>query len=495
MSERVTSYRSSVSGRKFPVNFAHATPQAAITNFSDPREVQDLAQNEEEERRLAVHQYLKEQGYDSIFHLCAQILLSPTDHEVKDLNSWMGVDGPASFLAACVAHPKFKLSDRFAEEVCSVAVRVYKKEMAQLATSDEFKSVGSSYSLQDVVRMSFDKAWQETKDRSRHLAILLQSLVEYPRRGIDASDTSLEHDEGRILPEGLNDEGEGDHEDSEGTEGDSDGMEGPATVPQDVQRRHRRRQRWLTVVTAGLVHCRSQKKNLLAANVGYFLFASKTPKRVIEIIHRLGLSISYESIVHTLRRLAKQAAFDLRKWAASCPAFFISFDNLNFYAHVRDQRLLNRNQMINYTAGYIAINPWTRAKDMFPSSAVDYTKMQSLNADTFLLSDSEHGHMRRSFQGLVSATLHKYCEDSLRSNNERREPLKPFTIPKIHPLPAGKTKIFMLPTFDKNEGKVEEITQILRSIIAELGYSGEQLLKDEKLIMIKGDFLTVRNIR
>lgn len=33
--------------------------------------------------------------------------------------------------------------------------------------------------------------------------------------------------------------------------------------------------------------------------------------------------------------------------------FFISYDNINFYEHVWDQRLHNRSAIINYTAGYI----------------------------------------------------------------------------------------------------------------------------------------------
>jgi hypothetical protein len=55
--------------------------------------------------------------------------------------------------------------------------------------------------------------------------------------------------------------------------------------------------------------------------------------------------------------------------------------------------------------------------------------------------------------------------------------LEPFVSPKIRPLPAGKTRVFMLPTFNKNEGKVSEITDIIQEIISELGYSGEKFLE------------------
>src|SRR5579864_5111712 len=137
------------------------------------------------------------------------------------------------------------------------------------------------------------------------------------------------------------------------------------------------------MVTSGLLHCRSQKINKLASQIGYHLFATKTPKRTIEMLHRQGLSIVYETIVKNLKKFAKESEADLRKWAESFPVFFVSFDNLNFLAAIRDARLLNRSQLINYTAGYIAFNPWSRSQTMFKQSAIDSSNLRNVNSNMY----------------------------------------------------------------------------------------------------------------
>jgi len=51
-----------------------------------------------------------------------------------------------------------------------------------------------------------------------------------------------------------------------------------------------------------------------------------------------------------------------------------------------------------------------------------------------------------------------------------------------------------LPVMDLDEAKIDEITQVMREITSELGYTREQHLQN-KVIMFKGDRATVRNMR
>ena len=46
-----------------------------------------------------------------------------------------------------------------------------------------------------------------------------------------------------------------------------------------------------------LAYARSKNANLVQENMGYFLNATCTSKRTIEVLHRLGVSISYESVL------------------------------------------------------------------------------------------------------------------------------------------------------------------------------------------------------
>jgi hypothetical protein len=46
-----------------------------------------------------------------------------------------------------------------------------------------------------------------------------------------------------------------------------------------------------------LAYARSKNANLVQGNMGYFLNAASTGKRAIEVLHRLGVSICYESVL------------------------------------------------------------------------------------------------------------------------------------------------------------------------------------------------------
>ena len=88
--------------------------------------------------------------------------------------------------------------------------------------------------------------------------------------------------------------------------------------------------------------------------MGYFLFASNTAKRCVEVLHRLGLSVSYETVVSALRRNGETSLKNLREEIRH-RRFFVSFDNMNFFRNVRDQRMHNHAHQVNYTAGFVCV--------------------------------------------------------------------------------------------------------------------------------------------
>jgi len=81
--------------------------------------------------------------------------------------------------------------------------------------------------------------------------------------------------------------------------------------------------------------------------------------------------------------LAESAAEELHKFCAAKPRFFVSFDNMNIFARVRDQRLHNQSELLNDTAGYVAANRKSIEEQMFTSSVIDRSKFATLRSSDF----------------------------------------------------------------------------------------------------------------
>jgi hypothetical protein len=173
---------------------------------------------------------------------------------------------------------------------------------------------------------------------------------------------------------------------------------------------------------------------------------------------------------------------------------FVSFDNLNFYAKVRDQRVDNSHHgIINYTAGYVAMNRNATAKEMFSKRDLDYSALQKIEAMDFIPTAVNDTQWKRAFESAIYNTTTQHFSDALGKYKNGGERLAPFSKDCIYALPAVKTIIIPLKTFDKNEAQIREMTEILREITTELGYTREELI--DKIILFKGDLLTIRNIR
>ena len=74
---------------------------------------------------------------------------------------------------------------------------------------------------------------------------------------------------------------------------------------------------------------------------GHFTFIYNVAKRCIDVFYFMGFCISYEIIWLTLKENTKEVEVKIQDmmWQNR---FFISFNNINFYEHTRDQRLHNK---------------------------------------------------------------------------------------------------------------------------------------------------------
>lgn len=184
--------------------------------------------------------------------------------------------------------------------------------------------------------------------------------------------------------------------------------------------------------------------------------------------------------------------------------FFISYDNMNFYEHVRDQRLHNRSAIVNYTAGYICLMKTSeegREDDTWLERYIDSTQIDrrlvnAITNEDFDLTQRDHDHRSAANRYILSEVLGQYFSGSM-YKQENTQVVSIYQKWET-PLPNIRCRneaadILPLPTLPFNEESIAGTIDILREIAKRLGLS-EEVVRD-KIILLKGDLLTVRNCR
>jgi hypothetical protein len=475
VSTSMSTHRSS--GRTVRRHYMNSVSQKDITDPNDPREIEDLETAQEKEIEdqqtaqkkdniQAILGFIEGHGYESVFDFCEEIIRNID--QSKYVKKWMKRDGIAKLFSSCVSHQEFRCSPALLDPVCHLAEETYKQEVSMLVKGGAFMSPLQSLSLETIIKFSLDDLYATIQKELPRTTHMLEHITRSDRRR-----KNLSSDGTLVQPESI--------------------LELPQRTAKYYEKDQIKRPLLTTVVACILAYTRSQKSNMLQGQIGYFLVASKTPKPVIEVLHRLGVSVTYETVLKKFKKIAEIAAVDLRIWAALMLAFFISFDNANFYARVRDQRENHQAEMINYTVGWVGMNPLCRAKRMFTLADINRSNIHQLEPEALLPTKRDIKSLRRAFEVGIFDCMKKYCGVHMEKARKDGKPLESFVIQSIYQIPTQKTQIFTLPTYDKNEANVDEVTEILGCINRDLGYTTEQLRG--KLIMYKGDFLTVRNIR
>jgi hypothetical protein len=452
-----------------PAVYANVIPEITITRPDDVRAVEELAESAKHEHISNIVEHIKTAGYDTPFDFILDFLEFPPPEDTKPLKEWLRGDGITLFIETCTKHSEFRTSDRFNSAILRLAKLEFTKEIQELAKSSSLRRPLSEFSIERVCKSSLDDFGRELHTTAPKFMSILEWVV---------------------LPESLHATPSDLDVDSE-TEWDEDlsRLRSIGTFSKSTGSRHKSRSKRLAALMAMsvLLYARSQKINLIPGVLGYFLHCFRTPKRVIESLHCLGVCVSYDSVTSGMKSVAEDTAAELRKLAADFPPLFAYVDNLNFYARVRDQRLDNRAEMLNYTVGYVGVNPHLPGQQMLirenPSA-----KLDTLCADHLLPTKSSLFLYSKHVWAGISDVLHTYCDSHLsRADNPPRTYLTVFQLAK------KPTKIFTLPAYDKNEAVIDEMTEVLRLVMRALGYTREQLL--DRTIFFHGDLLTVRNFR
>lgn len=269
---------------------------------------------------------------------------------------------------------------------------------------------------------------------------------------------------------------------------------------QDSLPRGRRRDLVSTAALCVATYGRSQRANALQGIVGYYLSACDAGKRVIETLHCMGFSVTYESVLKALKSNALAVRKMLRERARIRP-FFVSFDNMVFYQRVKTHLMGNRQHQRHYTAGYIAFLEGAQDEGFLArSDMLDWDREAAVSIADIMIHRNTLEYAREAAAANIWSILYKHFRGSIRKNmiryskhgNVLRHGYEPFAAPKVFPLPIKKSELHTMISFSKNEAVINEVIEILRGIMEELNLPAEQLL--DKIILFKGDYMTVRNI-
>jgi hypothetical protein len=257
---------------------------------------------------------------------------------------------------------------------------------------------------------------------------------------------------------------------------------GPNEKYNDTERR-------IVMVAAMLAQVRNPHTNYLQGIFGIFLFASKTPKRIITALNKIGVSTSYKTILRHLKVAATIARNKLMATASKGNAFVAVFDNLTFMARVRDVRLDNLSEFLTWTAGYVLIPPASRSYPMFTHEDIDRTKIAALNLYIFLPTEQDHENLAMAYRAIIGQAVvqfgdyHKVAIENINCD-----------LPTVFRIdPSEAPEILTLPTYDLNEAVRNDMIQIMYSIQRDTGLSDEQCVKNQ--VLFGGDLMTVDGIR
>jgi len=247
--------------------------------------------------------------------------------------------------------------------------------------------------------------------------------------------------------------------------------------------------RVVVMVIAVLAQTRNPSTNFVQAMFSIFLFASKVPKRVLGSLSHVGLCTSYSSVRSALKSAAADSRKRLRGLGAGEMAFITVFDNLTKQMNVRDRRLVNNPEFLTLTAGFVLLPPASRSSPIFSRQDIRTDLISSLRACDFVPSDDDFGVMRQTVAALVASVVKDFASDFHIESSDLN-----FPMPDIFPIDASFTpEILPLPTYDKDEGIVHDMVDILYSIQSDVGLKEEQ--RRHSVSILGGDLATVANIR
>jgi hypothetical protein len=174
---------------------------------------------------------------------------------------------------------------------------------------------------------------------------------------------------------------------------------------------------------------------------------------------------------------------DLKQLGAQDLAFQVVFDNCTAMASVRDERVHNKSDFLHYTVGYAAAP--AVPVPMFERSHVKYENVGTLKVNDFIPPDQDADCFRAIFAHFIGSALGRYC-----AKRGIRLPKLDFPMPEVMQMdPHQSHKVHVLPTYDLDESKMDDMIEILYRIGDDVGLKDSHI--EHHVVAFGGDLYSV----
>ncbi|KII90407.1 hypothetical protein PLICRDRAFT_157547 [Plicaturopsis crispa FD-325 SS-3] len=230
---------------------------------------------------------------------------------------------------------------------------------------------------------------------------------------------------------------------------------------------------------------------------GVMLFAYTAPHGLYTVLSRLGVSVSYTTVLKLLRRLSESAKENVRKKAKS-RAFLLIYDNINRMSRAWDPDVGQKDIIHNGTAAtYVELEDCDVEKAFDPNTlraAQEAQGRKKLNINV-LHDRVDWGKLNKTLALQCALILvdHVPTLDKSKRHREVLE-LRLRVALAIHRMRRGrKSGIYPLATSNHNEGVTGENAYVLDDLATQLGLTKEEVAR--LLVLIGGDQSTVEKLR
>jgi hypothetical protein len=314
-----------------------------------------------------------------------------------------------------------------------------------------------------------------------------------------------------------------------------DGADGPEAPPSAQAPKKMVKAKVLAAIMAiaQIVFTRSRNCNGVQMMIGYYLFSTRTGKRVMGVLNHLGISTSYETVRLALKGNADKVFASITKRVRREP-FALTYDNLTNKHHAATETLLNKSSMQCFTAAgiiFLTLTPSlarTLGKTpevLAPDRALPGESRQShrarirhrstppddkpglradllfhanpdwasLTPDDIANIDADQDYFGPIAKALISRVLKKFFPREMKQSEDEAK-IAPIAMPQLYKIQARASDMHTLATLEVDESTIDGNLIVLESLTTgQLGLTLEELA-DGRIIPVSGDQMTVTRI-
>jgi hypothetical protein len=285
-----------------------------------------------------IRDYIRLRGFNTIFDVLDAELqelkvqqVRQVSRQQRELRKWLQGDGPSVILSLYIQHSKLELSVSLKESITQLFSQILSQEVSNMLKEKSLRRHLRDYKLD--TDFSFDTMASTFAATMLSLSAVLHTAFTPNSQSDTPTASSSGAPKEATDPLSLSENPHGSTSEIHSGATTQNNPPDSVAVPRSSSHQIQGRNLMVNTAVAILCYAKSSGVNLFQGHIGYFLYASKTPKRVIEPLHQLGLSVTYESIILATRAMAEDSAEQLpTQWKFHVPAPFTVYDNLNYYS-------------------------------------------------------------------------------------------------------------------------------------------------------------------